>query len=56
MSEFRPPLIEIRDATVFRGVTKVFDRLDLVLEQGRSAAILGPNAVSYTHLPSPRDS
>ena len=50
MTEFRPPLIEIRDATVFRGVTKVFDHLDLVLEQGRSTAILGPNGSGKTTL------
>ena len=50
MSELRPPLIEIRDATVFRGVTKVFDHLDLVLEQGRSTAILGPNGAGKTNL------
>jgi len=50
MTEFRPPLIEIRDATVFRGVTKVFDHLDLVLEQGLSTAILGPNGAGKTTL------
>jgi len=50
VTEFRPPLIEIRDATVFRGVTKVFDHLDLVLEQGCSAAIFGPNGAGKTTL------
>ena len=38
-----PPLIEIRDATVYRGNTKGFDHLEVTLEQGCSTAILGPN-------------
>ena len=50
MTEFKPPLIEIRDATVYRGAKKVFDHLDLVLEQGRSTAILGPNGAGKTTL------
>ena len=45
-----PPLIEIRDATVYRGNTKVFDHLELTLEQGCSTAILGPNGAGKTTL------
>ncbi|MEE1559269.1 MAG: ATP-binding cassette domain-containing protein, partial [Arenicellales bacterium] len=43
MTEVRLPLIEIRDATVFRGNTRVFDRFSLTLWQGQNTAILGPN-------------
>jgi iron complex transport system ATP-binding protein len=38
-----PPLIEIENADVFRGETRVFDGLSLRIEQGESTAILGPN-------------
>ena len=41
MSE--PPLIEIRDATVWRGGTRVFDSLTLSIDQGEHVAVLGPN-------------
>jgi len=50
MTEADPPLIEIRDATVYRGNTKVFDHLDLTLEQGCSTAILGPNGAGKSTL------
>ena len=50
MTEADPPLIEIRDATVYRGNSKVFDHLDLTLQQGCSAAILGPNGAGKTTL------
>ena len=46
----RPPLIEIRDATVWRGSTRVFERLSLVIEQGERVAILGPNGAGKTTL------
>ena len=44
------PLIEIRDATVFRGSTRVFHRFSLNLEQGCNTAILGPNGAGKTTL------
>jgi iron complex transport system ATP-binding protein len=37
------PLIEISNATVYRGDTRVFDGLTLKIEQGTSTAIIGPN-------------
>ena len=37
------PLIEIRDATIWRGRTRVFDSLTLKVEQGEHVAVLGPN-------------
>jgi iron complex transport system ATP-binding protein len=44
------PLIEIRDATVFRGSTRVFHRFTLNLEQGCNTVILGPNGAGKTTL------
>ena len=41
MSE--PPLIEIRDATIWRGRTRVFDSLTLRIDQGEHVAVLGSN-------------
>ncbi len=38
-----PPLIEIKDATIWRGETRVFDSLTLTIEQGEHVAVLGPN-------------
>ena len=40
---FEPPLIEIRNATIWRGGTRVFDSLTLTIDQGEHVAILGPN-------------
>ena len=37
------PLIEIRNATIHRGSTLVFERLNLSIGQGEHVAILGPN-------------
>ena len=44
------PLIEIRNATVWRGSTRVFDRLNLSIAQHEPAAILGPNGSGKTTL------
>jgi iron complex transport system ATP-binding protein len=45
-----PPLIDIHDATIWRGQTRVFDRFSLTIEQHRSVAILGPNGSGKTTL------
>ena len=44
------PLIEIANATVWRGTTKVFDRFSLTIEQHERVAILGPNGSGKTTL------
>jgi len=44
------PLIQIRNATIFRGHTRVFDRLNLTIEQHEQVAILGPNGAGKTTL------
>ena len=44
------PLIDIRDATVWRGATRVFDGLDLQIGQHEPTAILGPNGSGKTTL------
>jgi iron complex transport system ATP-binding protein len=45
-----PPLIEISDAVVWRGGTRVFDGLGLTIETGQHTAILGPNGAGKTTL------
>ena len=45
-----PPLIEVRNATIWRGTTCVFDALDLTIEQHERVAILGPNGSGKTTL------
>ena len=45
-----PPLIEIHNATVFRGTTRVFDGLNLIIGQHEPVAILGPNGSGKTTL------
>jgi iron complex transport system ATP-binding protein len=45
-----PPLVEIRDATIWRGSTCVFEHLDLVVGQHERIAIVGPNGSGKTTL------
>jgi iron complex transport system ATP-binding protein len=45
-----PPLLSIENATVYRGSTRVFDRLSLEIPAGRSTVILGPNGAGKTTL------
>ena len=44
------PLIEISNATIWRGSTRVFENLDLVIEQHERVAIVGPNGSGKTTL------
>lgn len=44
------PLIDIRNATIYRGDTRVFDRLTLCIRQNEPTAILGPNGSGKTTL------
>lgn len=44
------PLIDIRNATIFRGSTRVFDKFNLTIEQHEQVAILGPNGSGKTTL------
>jgi iron complex transport system ATP-binding protein len=50
MFDMSVPLIDIRNATIFRGDTRVFDNLNLTLQQGKQVAILGPNGCGKTTL------
>lgn len=50
MSTPEAKLIEIRNATIWRGSTRVFEHLDLVIEQHERVAILGPNGCGKTTL------
>jgi iron complex transport system ATP-binding protein len=43
-------LIEIKNATVYRGLHRVFDNFSLELEQGVNTAILGPNGAGKSTL------
>lgn len=45
-----PDLIDIRNATIWRGRTRVFDRFDLCIPQHQQVAILGPNGSGKTTL------
>ena len=44
------PILEIRDATLIRGGTRVLDRLSLTVRRGEHTAILGPNGAGKTSL------
>ena len=44
------PLIEVRNATLWRGSTRVFDSLNLTIRQGERLAIIGPNGSGKTTL------
>ena len=46
----KPPLIELRQASVRIGESIILDRLDLEIAQGQSTAILGPNGAGKTTL------
>jgi iron complex transport system ATP-binding protein len=44
------PLIDIQNATIWRGRTRVFDNLTLTIERHEQVAILGPNGSGKTTL------
>lgn len=44
------PLIDIRNATVYRGNTRVFERLDLAIAEREQVAIVGPNGAGKSTL------
>ena len=54
-TESLTPLIEIRDATVFRGSTRVFHHFSLNLEQGCNTVILGPNGAGKNDIAEDSD-
>jgi iron complex transport system ATP-binding protein len=44
------PLLELRNATLFRGGARVLDRLTLTVRRGEHTAILGPNGAGKSSL------
>lgn len=44
------PLVDIQNATIWRGTTRVFDQLDLTIDQHEHVAIIGPNGSGKTTL------
>ena len=44
------PLLELRNATLFRGGARVLDRLTLTIRRGEHTAILGPNGAGKSSL------
>src|SRR5210317_1808612 len=44
------PLVEMRNATIWRGSTCVFENFDLIIEQHERVAIVGPNGSGKTTL------
>jgi iron complex transport system ATP-binding protein len=45
-----PPLLQLSNATVVKGTTRVLDRLSLTIREGEHTAILGPNGAGKTTL------
>jgi iron complex transport system ATP-binding protein len=50
MNDDNAPLLEIHNATIYHGSTRVFNRFSLVIGQHEQVAILGPNGAGKTTL------
>jgi iron complex transport system ATP-binding protein len=50
MNDHKAPLLEIHNATIYRGSTRVFNGFSLVIGQQEQVAILGPNGSGKTTL------